>query len=491
MKDIHINIDNNEKVSFPDGTCLGVQGEHLATQLLIQLPKSLLSTSDLFAINFTIDDTDVRTPTISSVPNADGSYLADGVIHFPLTCDYTFGQLICLTIESVQHVGSAESIVDSSEPVHGLYLLNGHGEAPKPDMLDHVAEQIYRQMVKKGVYRVQSYSDLNEYPCNRANEGDYVEVMLPERYSVNPGIEAIKAGDFCPIVFFNPSPSFPFEIFPNAEPFPLTGVTGEYPPKERIIFKQGTSTHTTYILSLEYNADAGEYLVFYNINTVWVDIVTTEEGPTEIPREEVKTYIYSPKNCAIPIENDLCRLHKGWNYLMHDDEGVPYFEPDKTPSCITDVTCLEVHSDSPISAGGTTFLRHLSALFCQNYPYAYEHPAGKYVYAHGAWRLSSSPRILYLLIPPTKNIQSDTITVPCNNASSLDTAAPVLESQAEYLEVVKCGDGWITLKIDRTKYKSYGASSVAFVFVRGSHRTAKDLMKEYRKWESTAGKYTS
>lgn len=482
MTDFRIIFDG-DNITLPDGACLGVQGEHLATQLLIQLPSSLLAASDMFAIQFTIDETEVRTPTIYTSPNEYGAFVKDGVIHFPLTRDYTFGQLMCMTVVSVQRIGSAESIVDSTVPVHGLYFLDSHGVAPKPEMADHIAEQLYRQMVNQGVYRARHYSDLFKFPCNRAQEGDYVDVLLSEYRKTEPEVVPIAVGDFCPIVFFNPSPRFPWEHFPNAETFPLTGIMAEHPPKERIVFERGD---TTYTLSLEYSKDAGAYLVFYRIHSEWTEEVQISDGEAttteEVQREQNSLYIYTPKTCEITIEDTLCLIRNGWNRLMYDDMQIPYFDGDTQPDCITDVTCIEIHTDIPGEVFGTTILRHISQVFCQNYPYVQEFPKGKYVFTHGSWHLSTMPRIGYAQIPSTREMKSDTFTVTCEAASDLDTAAPVHESKLDCIEVVKSGNGWITIRVDRTKYTNRGSASVPFVFVRGSHRTAKQLIEIYYKW---------
>ena len=122
MNDIRIIFGASGRVDFPDGTCLGVVGEHNAARLALHIPPSMVDDATQHVVRLQLADKVVVTGKITEEPNAAGAYRDENVIYLPLTQELTVSPTVSLRVLSVTKIGAADAVLDSTEPARGLWL---------------------------------------------------------------------------------------------------------------------------------------------------------------------------------------------------------------------------------------------------------------------------------------------------------------------------------------------------------------------------------
>jgi len=122
MNDIRVLFNVPGGVDLPDGTCLGVVGEHNAVQLVITLPDSMVTDMDYHTV--TIGRVE-SARIVEADANVDGAYRVGNTIYQPLTAAYTECSIVDLSVTAYKQLGDAAQVVDKTPTVYGLRFDGG------------------------------------------------------------------------------------------------------------------------------------------------------------------------------------------------------------------------------------------------------------------------------------------------------------------------------------------------------------------------------
>ncbi|MBQ7547881.1 MAG: hypothetical protein IJT41_13070, partial [Clostridia bacterium] len=126
MNDFRI-VFGTSGVDFPDGTCLGVKDEHNAARLALQIPPGMIEGATHHVVRFQTADTTKTTAPITTEPNVEGSYRDGNTLYVPLTKDVTNTLTLSLRVLAITKVGSADGVLDSTDPAQGLWFHAADG----------------------------------------------------------------------------------------------------------------------------------------------------------------------------------------------------------------------------------------------------------------------------------------------------------------------------------------------------------------------------
>lgn len=125
--DIRIIFNTFGSIDLPDGSCLGVQGEHNVARLAITLPESMV----VGMTYHTITINGVESAWITTTANNDGAYRDGNVLYVPLTCDMTQYTTVDLFVTAYRQEGAAVSLVDRTTMVRGLQFVYSNSKPSK------------------------------------------------------------------------------------------------------------------------------------------------------------------------------------------------------------------------------------------------------------------------------------------------------------------------------------------------------------------------
>ena len=160
MNSVRIIFTEND-VSLPDGSCIGIIGEHNAVQLVITLPESMVTGMSFHTV--TVNGAESAL-VLADHDNIDGAYRSENTVYFPLTASYTDKLYIDLYVTAYKQIGEAVQIIDKTVTVHGLRLLPS---APGNRTVGGLAAEIYQ------------IKDLLYYILNMLNGSDSRERQKP------------------------------------------------------------------------------------------------------------------------------------------------------------------------------------------------------------------------------------------------------------------------------------------------------------------------
>ena len=122
MKDFRIIYDGTDPVSLPDGTDLGVIGEHNAVKLVISLPASMVDGMTYHVV--TVGGVDSAF-IVDTEPNVDGAFRVENVIYMPLVAAFTHNRIADVTVTAYKQTGDVVQVVDKTPTAYGLTFSEG------------------------------------------------------------------------------------------------------------------------------------------------------------------------------------------------------------------------------------------------------------------------------------------------------------------------------------------------------------------------------
>lgn len=125
----NIRINFVDPPTLPDGTCLGIRGEHNAVQLQITLPDSMVTDAAYHTI--TIGGLE-SARIFAGITNVDNAIRIGNVLRLPLSAYYTQRTSVDLYVTAYAQEGEAPIIVDKTMTLHGLWFEPSGNALPVP-----------------------------------------------------------------------------------------------------------------------------------------------------------------------------------------------------------------------------------------------------------------------------------------------------------------------------------------------------------------------
>jgi len=455
MHDIHIVFGTPGGVEFPDGTCLGVQGENKAARLVLTLPASMLEGDPYYVVRARLADKTVSTLPITAQKNAEGAYYADGRVYLPLSTSLTCSPTMSLRVLAMTKVGSVDAVQDSTEPAQGLWFhaVDGAGGQALPDTVNR--ETHFHLLASHSVYEIDALEELYEFPCTTIRKGEkvYLRNMCRIRDNCSAGLVPTLNATYRGCFFLKDLQDV-FRMFGGL--FLRTPASHREACYENLTLAR--SNGDAYRIQFLYNDLFGSYVLHVIPNMAADDT----------------RYYYTPKDCTFTVEDyGLYRggtfsLCAGWvrEYYVDVEDGYARqccFEQSDPPPAFFDSTCTQLERELPESfpAEDFTLLPFMVSLNCPPETWA---PAGIYTCydeRHEA-RLEAGYRRVRFTVRADADAWSDgfqTVVVP--TASTLDVYSPnyicksyprgehigmKYEPLSAYgIKVVEIGGGLITL----------------------------------------------
>lgn len=437
MNDIRIIFGAPGGVDCPDGTCLGVQGEHNAARLVITLPAGMIEGVTHHVVRYQLADKALSTAPITEEPNAEGAYRDGCTLYVPLTKDVTNTLTLSLRVLAMTKLGSADGILDSTEPVQGLYFhaADGSGDSALPDTVRR--EEHFHLLASHGLYEIDTIDELDEFPCTTIKPGERVYLRnLCRRYDDMSGGLVPQLSKTYRACFFLKNLLDVFTMF-----------------GERFLHKPETYRDAWYELMTLARSNGDTYRVQFLYHDVFGSYVVQVTPHTrEAFEARTESYYYVPRDRTFTLDpwssyiGGTYTMYAGWNreYTVDVDDyrrSLAYEKVD-TPPAFFDAVCTQLTVDPPEDFDTSLDFSLMPFLVSLNCPTEHWAPAGIYTCRTGAQDvyLATKFRRIRFTIRADEDAWSDgkqTIIVP--TASYSDIYSPVYKGEENpYSDII----GW-------------------------------------------------
>ena len=459
MNDIRVLFNVPGGVDLPDGSCLGVQGEHNAARLVLTLPADMIEGVTHHVVRYQLADKKLSSAPITEKPNAEGAYRDGSTLYVPLTKDVTGSLTLSLRVLAMTKIGSADGVLDSTEPVQGLYFhaADGAGGQALPDTVRR--EEHFHLLASHSLYEVDTNTEMDEFPCTTIRPGERIYLRHMCRLYDNHSSGLVpKLNTVYRACFFLKNLHDVFTMFGNK------------------FLQKPSSYHEAWYETLTLvrsNGDSYRIQFYYHdIFGSWVLQVTPHTNAEFENRTE--NYYYVPYDCTFTVEpfgsyvGGTYTMHAGWNreYTIDVDDysrSVAY-ETVETPPAFFDATCTQLTVAPPESFDTSVPFSLMPYLVSLNYPPEHWIPSGIYTcYKEGyGLNLESGFRKISFTVRAAADAWSNgfqTVVVP--TASVQDIYSPCYKGKdSQYgdvagwrftplstygIKVVEVGGGLITL----------------------------------------------